>query len=147
MIERRHLARSSLILVALLLGSCSGLLQQDQSTPGDELTYEQQRGSIPPAPQTLRAKAQGNAVLVTWEPGAPVAIPHTYGDQVLYYKLYRRAGDQVDFVLLATVTETHFLDSTVVAGAQYHYFVVEIHKGAGGSDLSSGRSDEVLWGG
>jgi hypothetical protein len=153
-----HLLREILVLLAITLNSCTGWLppasspsgsaptsEPGQNTPGEELTFDEQRGSVPPAPQSLRVEPHGNAVQIAWTPGARVMIPHTYADDILLYKVFRRAAGQSDVELLGKTTETHFLDSKMVPGKKYYYFVVEVHRGFGGTDLDSGRSDEVLW--
>lgn len=115
--------------------------------PGGELTFEEHRAAAPPPPKDLNINPEGNGVQITWEPSDKVMDPHGYGDEVLFYKVFRRAEGSIELSQLGTTTETSFLDAKRTAEDEYYYSVVAVHKGVDGGEVDGDRSDEVFWGG
>lgn len=134
------------ILLVFMLSACTSKPLPVATTPGGELTFEEHRAATPPPPKNLSINPEGNAVQIAWEPADPVLTPHGYGDEVLFFKVFRRVEGQIA-VQLGTTTETSFLDAKRAAGDKYFYSVVEVHKGLDGGEVDGDRSDEVFWGG
>ena len=142
-------------LLIFLLSACASKPQPMASTPekeptfepGGELTFEEHRAAVPPPPINISINPEGNAVQIAWEPVAKVIGPHGYGDEVLFYKVFRRAEGSIEAVQLGTTTETSFLDAKRTAEDKYYYSVVAVHKGLDGGEVDGDRSDEVFWGG
>ena len=86
----------------------------------------------PPSPRNLKINPEGNGVVIYWEAAEPVTIPHGYSDEVLYYKVFRRAEGELEAVQLGTTKELSYLDAVRTAADKYYYSVVGVHKGLGG---------------
>lgn len=80
-----------------------------------ELTAEEQLRVNPPPPQRLTATRDGAAVTLTWAPPPPVAVPHTYSDTVVEYRVYRSVDAGAE-VLVGTSTTLTFTDAKPGSG-------------------------------
>jgi hypothetical protein len=85
------------------------------TTVPEELTAEEQLRVNPPPPQRLSATRNGAAVTLTWSPPLPVAVPHTYSDTVVEYRVYRSLDGGAE-VLVGTSTTLTFTDARPGAG-------------------------------
>lgn len=143
------------ILLVLVLSACASQPvpgapppgEEMTIEPGGELTFEEHRAAVPPPPRNLSINPEGNGVQIAWEPSDKVTGPHGYGDEVLFYKVFRRAEGSIEVIELGTTTETSFLDAKRTAEDKYYYSVVAVHKGLDGGEVDGDRSDEVFWGG
>lgn len=101
------------------------------------LTHHRIPWDIPPAPSLLRAILVGTKnVLLSWLPG--FLTP----DSVLGYNMYRRELGSPEFVRIGSVTDTLFIDSTVVNGLTYFYTVTGLDSLQVESDTSN---NAIVW--
>lgn len=116
---------------------------EEIARPSHGMTFEEHRAINPPPPENLSAELQGDGILLTWEPAGPVLLEHFYGDDVLYYKLFRRTGDTLDYMQVDSPTETSYLDEDVEPGATYHYTVVEVHSALANGEIDGERPNDL----
>jgi len=114
-----------------------GAMPQESAT-SPELTYEQSLSTTPPAPTDLKAVLVNGKVQLSWQEPPPVTVLHYYGDEILYYKVYRRTQGK-KFAFLAQVTETSYLDQDPPTGIEYFYTVTAVHP----NEIESSRASEV----
>ena len=69
----------------------------------------------PPPPQRVSAAREGSAVTLTWSPPPAVAVPHTYSDAVVEYRVYRSVDGGAE-VLVGTSETLRFTDARPGAG-------------------------------
>lgn len=88
----------------------------------------------PPPAERVQASREGTAVLVTWAPPMPVTVPHTYGDRVVEYRVYRlETGGKV--TLVGATTALHLRDGSPVRGSRYAVSTVREHGVEGGGSV------------
>ena len=90
-----------------------------------ELTAEESLRVTPPAPRALRASPAQGTVELSWEPPPPVTTPHTYGDRVVHYRVFRAVGSGA-FALVGTTSSLRFSDPSVPAGSTVRYAVSDV---------------------
>jgi hypothetical protein len=104
------------------------------------LTADESLRINPPAPRNVRVQqAVAGRVVLTWDEPPPVAVPHTYSDRVVGYRVYRRAPNGLESEPIGTTGERTFTDDTVRSGQRYAYQVSSIRE----RDLEGLRSDPV----
>ena len=136
----RRLTAASAIALALALGGCGTTAAEDHqpgvtapstrvspssrvspsrsvapTTVPEELTAEEQLRVNPPPPQRVSAAREGSAVTLTWSPPPAVAVPHTYSDAVVEYRIYRSVDGGAE-VLVGTSETLRFTDARPGAG-------------------------------
>ncbi len=116
-----------------------GTARPGGSGPG--ISYEENLRINPPAVQNLTAAVQADGILLTWDAPPAVSVPHSYSDNILGYRVYRRAQGSVlsDRALLAETDETRYLDASAEPGVEYFYTVTALNE----RNLESSRADEV----
>ena len=85
----------------------------------------------PPQPAALRVAATAEGVRVTWEGLA--------GD----YRIFRRTGDDTDFLRQADVQQPDWTDHTIEYGKHYAYIVQRFVKLDGGKEAESDPTPEA----
>ena len=133
---------ASTIIPSLIPGSADSTPWIDITAPvisnSSAQTLNQNLSMNPPPPNELMAVWKATGVQLSWETPATVPVPHTYQDEILYYKIYRHTqGSAVTF--LAQTTQRTYLDRSVVAGETYYYSVSALHPG----EIESLRAKEV----
>lgn len=110
------------------------------SGPGG-ISYEENLRINPPAVRSLAAEPSGEGILLTWEAPPEVTVPHSYSDEILGYKIYRRAEGEplTGRSLLAETQELRYLDASAAPGVMYYYTVTALHD----HNIESTRPDEV----
>lgn len=114
-----------------------------EDEPGG-LSFEEHRAGTPPGPENLVAVPSDGGIQLTWE--AAVSIggeEHVYGESPLYYKIFRRTADELEYTQISTTTEPFFLDEDVEKGQVYYYTVVQVHAIEDGGEIDGDRPDEV----
>jgi fibronectin type 3 domain-containing protein len=119
-------------------GPVEGELTDEVCLPGG-LTYEEMRSTNPPPPQNLQTACGDGRVRLAWEAAPTSEIPHGYGEEILYYNLYRRTEGTYDLLLLTRVEGTSYVDPAVEKGVVYYYAVSAVHEGP----VEGQRTDEV----
>jgi fibronectin type 3 domain-containing protein len=109
-------------------GPVEGERTAEVCLPGG-LTFEEMQSTTPPPPQNLQATCGDGRVRLEWEPAQISEIPHSYGEEILHYNLYRRTADTYDLLLLTTVQGTSYVDAAVEGGVVYYYAVSAVHEG------------------
>lgn len=113
-------------------------LQPPTTQPG--LTADESLRINPPAPRNVRVQqAVAGRVVIAWDEPPPVAVPHTYSDRVVGYRVYRRAPNGLEFEPIGTTGERTYTDDTARSGQRYGYQVSSIRE----RDLEGLRSDPV----
>lgn len=93
----------------------------DELSPEDDLAFN------PPAPENVRAgQVTAASAELIWSAPAPVAVPHSYSDRVVAYRIYRNSDDEIELRPLDTTAELVFVDQSVESGRTYHYAVTSI---------------------
>jgi hypothetical protein len=96
--------------------------------PG-ELTPEGDLANNPPPPTNVHVvDASVDSIELAWDPPPPVDVPHGYSDRVVAYRIYRRAGDELEFGPLADTPERRYVDSQVDPGQTYAYIISSIRE-------------------
>jgi hypothetical protein len=108
------------------------------SGPGPGISYEENLRINPPAVRNLAVEASTGGVLLTWQAPPAVTVPHSYSDEILGYKIYRRSGEEKR-ALLAETQDLRYLDDNAEAGVEYFYTVTALHE----NNIESTRPDEV----
>lgn len=139
---RRILRLKFLIAILSLVAISACAPRETPPTFMPELTYEEHLAVSPPPPKDVTVSPEADGVRIAWEPSDPVTIQHGYGDEVLYYKVFRSA-DQVNWSQLGTTTADFFLDTTAPPGGISYYCVTAVHKGLEGGEVEGDRSDPV----
>jgi hypothetical protein len=106
------------------------------SAPG--LTYEEDLSINPPPPLALKATIVEKGIQLNWDLPPVVSVPHHYGDEVLYYKIFRRT-ETTQFVFLAKTTDLFYVDQSAEVDAKYTYTVTAMHE----NENESSRAQEV----
>lgn len=111
-----------------------------ESGPGG-ISYEENLRINPPTVRSLAAQATAEGILLTWEAPSQVTVPHSYSDEVLGYKIYRRTegAPLPERELLAETQELRYLDASAAPGVVYFYTVTALHD----HNVESTRPDEV----
>lgn len=103
-----------------------------------ELTADEELSINPPPPVAVRvSEVTEESVMLTWDRPPRVTAPHRYGDDVLVYRIHRRAAGEADFRPIGDSRTTAFVDRSVTAGRSYEYVVSSVHE----RNVEGGRSD------
>jgi hypothetical protein len=96
--------------------------------PG-ELTPEEDLANNPPPPANVHVvDASVDSIELAWDRPPPVDVPHGYSDRVVAYRIYRRAGGELEFRPLADTPERRYVDSQVDPGQTYAYIISSIRE-------------------
>lgn len=131
------------IALVYLLQSAACSSAPPTSATSQELTYEENRAFVPPPPEDVRTKFEGDTVLLSWKAAKPVAIKHKYGDTPLSYNVFRRREGDFEFVLLVETDELEYKDDSVNPGVTYYYTISGVYLNVDGKELDGSRSSEV----
>jgi hypothetical protein len=134
-----HKALFVLIVFAsfLVLAGCT-FPGAPPTVSGEGLTWEDDVAIHPPPPQNLRATVENGQVRLEWERPIEVTVDHSYGDEIAYYRVFRRRADSADTEPIGTTEELTFVDESPPSGEVF-YRVTAVHVG----DVEGSRSDEV----
>jgi fibronectin type 3 domain-containing protein len=134
---RRHKILFILIafVLCLVLPSCA---LPTSALPPQELEWEEDATVHPPPPQNLRATIEGTRVHLEWDRPLEVTEPHSYDDEIAYYRVFRRRADSADSELIGKVEELTFVDMSPPS-EQVFYRVAAVHA----DELEGSLSDEV----
>lgn len=103
-----------------------------------ELTPEEHLANSPPPPANVRvAVVSVDSIELAWDPPPPVDVPHAYSDNVIAYRIYRRAGGDLEFRPVGETPEVRFVDTQVDPGQTYEYSVSSIRE----MNVEGSRSD------
>lgn len=105
-----------------------------------ELTAEEALRNNPPPPRDVRAQVAQGAVVVTWGDPPAVAIPHSYSDRVVAYRVYRRGPGETELKPIGSASSHRFVDSSARKGSSYEYAVTSVRE----HQVEGPRSDAVL---
>jgi fibronectin type 3 domain-containing protein len=107
-------------------------------TPPEELEWEDDAAVHPPPPQNLRATIEDGQVRLEWERPLQVTVSHSYDDEIVYYRIFRRHADSADLEPIGKAEELTFVDTSPPSG-QVFYRVTAVHAG----EYEGSRSDKV----
>jgi len=89
------------------------------TSDGANATVDATPGTVPGAP-TLNGQAAVDRITLGW------SVPANNGAPIIGFRLYRTPGTGTT-VLLASLTETRYIDTTVLAGINYTYMVTALN--------------------
>jgi hypothetical protein len=105
--------------------------------PG-ELTPAEDLANNPPPPANVHVvDVSVDSIELAWDPPPPVDVPHGYSDRVVAYRIYRRAGGELEFRPLAETPERRYVDAEVEPGQTYEYIISSIRE----MNVEGSRSD------
>jgi len=78
--------------------------------------------TVPGAPLSIHAEGSDNYINITWEPPADNG-----GSPLIGYRVYRGTSPGSVTLLADLITQTHFNDTTVIAGETYYYQVSAVN--------------------
>jgi fibronectin type 3 domain-containing protein len=107
-------------------------------TPPEGLKWEDDVAAHPPAPQNLHVTVEEGHVRLEWDLPIKVTGPHSYDDEIDYYRVFRRQADSANAEPIGKTEELVFVDPSPPSG-QVFYQVTAVHVGENEGSLS----DEV----
>ena len=102
------------------------------------LTYEDDLAVNPPAPKNLKAVITDRDVYLAWDESSKVLSPHSYRDEIAYYRIFRRTLNETEPVFLGRTETRDYTDTPAPCGAIY-YLVTAVHI----DDNESSRPNEI----
>lgn len=109
------------------------------ATVPDELTAQEALRINPPPPQIVRVKVVERAAEVTWDDPPAVTVPHSYSDNVVSYRVFRRGPGETDLRPVGVTSAHRYVDTTARAGLAYEYAVNSVRE----NHVEGPRSDAV----
>jgi hypothetical protein len=97
-------------------------------TASSQQTLDQSLDMNPPPPNELMAVWKSAGVELSWAMPATVGVPHSYQDEILYYKIYRHS-EGTQGIFLAQTAQLTYLDRSAIVGTKYYYTVSALHAG------------------
>lgn len=97
----------------------------------------------PPHPQQLTAQILGANIFLTWQAAQPPDLAHNYGDEPLYFQVFRKQANELEWQLIGESSAPQFTDTDVLSGSMYIYSVVAVHSNLSAGETYSARSEEV----